>query len=162
MHGMEKLTWIQHLGCSSCPLLISIYLASISKANSTSINVSQWVAVCPVLCSKNVRVFISNGRYPGDGVNYCISLFRRFYFCRGQFFYRQWTIDERIYWIEQISVPLAENKTVGPTNVVKCLGFVIDVVLMMIRIPQQKIDKLKLLLQPCFIKWKLMLNNWNL
>ena len=49
---------------------------------------------------------------------------------------------------EQIGVPLADNKTVGPTTVIKKLGFVIDTVLMMIRIPQEKIDKLKLLLQP--------------
>ena len=72
-----------------------------------------------------------------------------------QFVFRLWTIGDRIYWIEKISVPLAENKTVGPTNVVKCLGFVIDTVLMMIRIPQEKIDKLKLLLQPLLHKKKI-------
>jgi len=57
--------------------------------------------------------------------------------------------------LKKVRVPLAENKTVGPTNVVKCLGFVIDTVLMMIRIPQEKIDKLKLLLQPLLHKKKI-------
>lgn len=134
------------------PLLISIYLASISKANLISINVSQWVIVCSDLCSKIVRFFFPMDCYPGDGVKYCRSLFKRFYFCRRKFVFRLWTID-RIYWIEKkISVTFAENKTVGPTTVVKCLVFVIVTILMMIRIPQEKIDKLKLLLHPLLHK----------
>ena len=112
---------------------------------------------CCLSCSlfEKCSSFLSNGRYPGDGVKYCRSLFRRFYFCRGQFVFRLWTIDDHIYWI----VPLAENKTVGPTNVVKCLGFVINTGLMMIR---KKLTSLNYYYSPCFIKRKWRLNNWNL
>ena len=58
--------------------------------------------------------------------------------------------DGRFYLFSQkkIGVPLAENKTTGPTTVLRVLGFEIDTLLMMIRIPQKKIDKLRSMLQP--------------
>jgi hypothetical protein len=47
-----------------------------------------------------------------------------------------------------------ENKTTGPTTVLRYLGFEIDTLLMMIRIPQEKIDKLRSILQPIILKKK--------
>jgi hypothetical protein len=46
---------------------------------------------------------------------------------------------------------LAENKTTGLTTVLRYLGFEIDTLLMMIRIPQEMIDKLRSMLQYGFL-----------
>ena len=54
----------------------------------------------------------------------------------------------------KIGVPLAENKTTGPTTVLRYLGFEMDTLLMMIRIPQEKIDKLRSMIQPIILKKK--------
>lgn len=48
---------------------------------------------------------------------------------------------------QELGVPIAENKTVGPTNVLTFLGLEIDRVLMMVRMPALKFDKLKRFLQ---------------
>jgi hypothetical protein len=39
----------------------------------------------------------------------------------------------------ELGVPIAENKTVGPSNIITFLGFIIDTVLMMFRIPEEKL-----------------------
>lgn len=43
----------------------------------------------------------------------------------------------------EMGVPLADNKTVGPTTVLTFLGLVIDTDLMLIRVPEVKIQKIK-------------------
>ena len=43
---------------------------------------------------------------------------------------------------DELGVPIAENKTVGPANIITFLGFIIDTVLMMVRIPEEKLQKL--------------------
>jgi DNA repair exonuclease SbcCD ATPase subunit len=45
-------------------------------------------------------------------------------------------------------------RTTGPTTVLRYLGFEIDTLLMMILIPQEKIDKLMSMLQPIILKKK--------
>lgn len=47
---------------------------------------------------------------------------------------------------QEMGVPIAENKTVGPTTVLEFLGLEIDTVLMMVRIPSLKLHKLKSLI----------------
>jgi hypothetical protein len=49
---------------------------------------------------------------------------------------------------DELGVPIAENKTVGPSNIITFLGFIIDTVLMMVRIPEEKLQKPRNLLQP--------------
>lgn len=46
-----------------------------------------------------------------------------------------------------LGVPIAENKTTGPTTVIEFLGLLIDTVLMMVRIPYDKLQKLQGLLK---------------
>lgn len=46
----------------------------------------------------------------------------------------------------EMGVPIAENKTVGPTTNLIFLGLEIDTVLMLVRVPDKKIQKLKSLL----------------
>ena len=65
----------------------------------------------------------------------------------------QLLMDGFISLAKIIGVPLAENKTTGPTTVLRYLGFEIDTLLMMIRI-QEKIDKLRSMLQPIILKKK--------
>ena len=55
---------------------------------------------------------------------------------------------------DELGVPIAENKTVGPSNIITFLGFIIDTVLMMVRIPEEKLQKLRNLLQPLLYKKK--------
>ena len=55
---------------------------------------------------------------------------------------------------EELGVPIAENKTLGPTTVLSFLGFVIDTKLKMILIPPEKTEKLKLILHQLLKKKK--------
>ena len=59
----------------------------------------------------------------------------------------------------ELGVPLADNKTVGPTSVFKFLGFVIDTELMMLKIPEDNIYKLVTLLSPFLYKKKLKIKH---
>ncbi|CAC5401458.1 unnamed protein product [Mytilus coruscus] len=52
----------------------------------------------------------------------------------------------------ELGVPIAENKTIGLTTIFPFLGFIIATNLMMILIPREKLEKLKLLLKPCLEK----------
>lgn len=54
----------------------------------------------------------------------------------------------------ELGVPIAENKTMGPTTVLPFLGFLIDTKLMMILIPPEKLEKLKVILEPLLFKKK--------
>jgi hypothetical protein len=60
---------------------------------------------------------------------------------------------------DELGVPIAENKTVGPSNIITFLGFIIDTVLMMVRIPEEKLQKLRHLLQPLLYKKKVSLKD---
>ena len=60
---------------------------------------------------------------------------------------------------DELGVPIAENKTVGPSNIITFLGFIIDTVLMMVRIPEEKLQKLRNLLQPLLYKKKVSLKD---
>ena len=46
-----------------------------------------------------------------------------------------------------LGVRIADNKTMGPAKVINFLGFTIDTVLMMIRIPEEKLHKLSVSLK---------------
>ena len=50
----------------------------------------------------------------------------------------------------ELGVPIAHEKTSGPTTVLTFLGFIID---MMVIIPPEKLEKLRNLLQP-LMQWK--------
>jgi len=58
---------------------------------------------------------------------------------------------------KELGVPIASNKTVGPTTFLPFLGYMIDTVELMILIPPEKIDKLKNLLQPLLCLHKITL-----
>ena len=58
---------------------------------------------------------------------------------------------------EELGVPIASNKTVGPTLLLPFLGYMIDTVELMILIPLEKNDKLKNLLQPLLCLHKITL-----
>ena len=60
---------------------------------------------------------------------------------------------------DELGVPIAENKTAGPSNIITFLGFIIDTVLMMVRIPEEKLQKLRNLLQPLLYKKKVSLKD---
>ena len=60
---------------------------------------------------------------------------------------------------DELGVPIAENKTVGPSNIITFLGFIIDTVLMMVRIPEEKLQKLRHLLQLLLYKKKVSLKD---
>ena len=60
---------------------------------------------------------------------------------------------------DELGVPIAENKTVGPSNIITFLGFIIDTVLMMVRIPEEKLQKPRNLLQPLLYKKKVSLKD---
>jgi hypothetical protein len=60
---------------------------------------------------------------------------------------------------DELGVPIAENKTVGPSNIITFLDFIIDTVLMMVRIPEEKLQKLRNLLQPLLYKKKVSLKD---
>ena len=55
----------------------------------------------------------------------------------------------------ELGVPLAKNKTVGPTNILPFLGYIIDTELMMVLIPFEKIKKLSRLLQLLLVRKKI-------
>ncbi|CAC5400947.1 unnamed protein product [Mytilus coruscus] len=57
----------------------------------------------------------------------------------------------------ELGVPIAENKTIGPATVIPFLGFVIDTVRMMVVIPQEKLEKLQSELCSLLHKKKIML-----
>lgn len=56
----------------------------------------------------------------------------------------QTLMDTFIRVADEMGVPLAENKTVGPVTKIVFLGLEIDTILMLVRIPMDKLDKLKL------------------
>ena len=53
---------------------------------------------------------------------------------------------------DELGIPIAENKTVGPSKIITFLGFIIDKVLLMVRIPEEKLKKIRNLLQPLLYK----------
>lgn len=59
----------------------------------------------------------------------------------------------------ELGVPLAEEKTLGPTTCLPFLGFIIDTELMMILIPHDKLCKLRSLLQPLLLKKRITLKD---
>lgn len=58
---------------------------------------------------------------------------------------------------EELGIPIAENKTTGPTTVLSFLGFIIDTDLMMVRIPQDKLERLHVSLTSILSKKKITL-----
>lgn len=60
---------------------------------------------------------------------------------------------------QELAIPIAESKTMGPTNVLVFLGLIIDTTLMMVRIPEEKLQKLRLLLLPLLNKKKATVKN---
>lgn len=61
----------------------------------------------------------------------------------------------------QLGVPIAENKTQGPTTVITFLGLTIDTILMMVRIPEDKLEKLKSSLQYLLTRKKIFLKEFE-
>jgi hypothetical protein len=57
----------------------------------------------------------------------------------------------------QFGVPLADSKTVGPTTSITFLGLEIDTVLMLVTIPPDKLNRLKLMLLQVITKTKMAL-----
>ncbi|CAC5376145.1 unnamed protein product [Mytilus coruscus] len=57
----------------------------------------------------------------------------------------------------ELGVPIAENKTIGPATVIPFLSFVIDTVRMMVVIPQEKLEKLQSELSSLLHKKTIML-----
>ena len=62
-----------------------------------------------------------------------------------------------LYVSEELGIPIAENKTTGPTTVLSFLGFIIDTDLMMVRIPQDKLERLHVSLTSILSKKKITL-----
>ncbi|VDI05624.1 Hypothetical predicted protein [Mytilus galloprovincialis] len=56
---------------------------------------------------------------------------------------------------EELGVPIASEKSVGPVTSLEFLGLVIDTVEMVVRIPQDKLLKLKSLLEPILLNKKI-------
>ena len=54
----------------------------------------------------------------------------------------------------ELGIPIAEDKTVGPTKVLTFLGFVIDTVLMMVLVPLEKLEKIRSILESMLHKKK--------
>jgi hypothetical protein len=44
---------------------------------------------------------------------------------------------------EELGIPLVQNKTVGPTCIIEYLGFTIDTILMKVKIPEEKLCRLR-------------------
>ena len=61
-------------------------------------------------------------------------------------------MTEFVKLCEFIGVPLAHEKTVGPTTKLIFLGIEIDTTMMVIKIPNEKVEKLKALLQTLILK----------
>lgn len=53
-------------------------------------------------------------------------------------------MDTFCFVSQELGVPIAENKTEGPTTKLTFLGLEIDTVLMKVRIPEEKLNKLRL------------------
>ena len=53
---------------------------------------------------------------------------------------------------DELGVVIAENKTIGPLNIITFLGFIIDKVLMMVRIPEEKLKKYVIYYSHCCIR----------
>jgi hypothetical protein len=58
---------------------------------------------------------------------------------------------------KELGVPLAEDKTIGPTTQIRFLGMEIDTFLMVVRIPQDKLERLKLMLLSIISKKRIAL-----
>lgn len=63
-------------------------------------------------------------------------------------------VETFLHVSQELGVPIAEKKTVCPTNVLTFLGLEIDTVLMMVKIPALKLDKLKRSLQDLLTRKK--------
>jgi len=59
----------------------------------------------------------------------------------------------------ELGIPIAEKKTVGPTTVLDFLGFIIDTVHMMVKIPQDKLVRLRVSLLDVLTKKKITLKD---
>ena len=58
---------------------------------------------------------------------------------------------------KELGVPLAEDKTIGSTTQIILLGMEIDVILMIVKIPQDKLERLKLMLLSIISKKRIAL-----
>ena len=61
---------------------------------------------------------------------------------------------------KELGVPLAEDKTIGPTTQIMFLGMEIDTFLMVVRIPQDKLERLKLMLLSIISKKRIALKEF--
>lgn len=59
----------------------------------------------------------------------------------------------------ELGVPIAEDKTMGPTTVLPFLGFIIDTVLQLVIIPKEKLEKLYCHLIPMLSKRKMLVKD---
>lgn len=60
---------------------------------------------------------------------------------------------------EDLGVPLAVDKTLGPTTILPFLGFIINTELMLVMIPKEKLSKLHDLLKPMLLKKKMLVKD---
>ena len=60
-----------------------------------------------------------------------------------------------------LGVPIAEDKTVGPTKCLTFLGIELDTEAMVLRLPEEKIVELKSLIKPYYKSPKLRFGNYN-
>ena len=61
----------------------------------------------------------------------------------------------------ELGVPIAKEKSVGPVTTLKFLGLEIDTIDMVVRIPQDKLDKLRLLLRPLLWRKRIQLRDFE-
>lgn len=59
----------------------------------------------------------------------------------------------------ELKIPLADEKTIGPTTVLPFLGFIIDTELQLVLIPKEKLVKLHALLMPILSKRKMLVKD---
>ena len=59
----------------------------------------------------------------------------------------------------ELGIPIEEKKTVGPTTVLDFLGFTIDTLHIMVKIPQDKLVRLRISLLDVLTKKKITLKN---
>ena len=56
-------------------------------------------------------------------------------------------LQKAIYLCQSMGIPLAENKIEGPVQIIKYLGILIDVTRMEIRLPEDKLEKIRELIK---------------
>jgi hypothetical protein len=129
------------------------YLASTLKINFILTNAYPSAVPRHALCLKNVQHFL-NGQLSLNrekdlddfllagkaGTGECLQLMDRF----------------RII-CEDLGVPLAEDKTIGPSSILTFLGLEIDTLEMVIRIPQCKLSEVKEKLESALGRTKITL-----